>query len=143
MNFTEAGVDLTNLTWNWNASINLTWGLFQGLLTRSQVKEAKANVNLVKSQTAIVINQVRVEVEQAQLQVHAARATLDAVGEALFNAQERLRLAEGRYQAGVGNIIELGDAQIAATTAGAQRVQAEYTLATARANLLKAIGRAL
>ena len=50
-------------------------------------------------------------------------------------------LAEGRYQAGVGNIIELGDAQVAQTSAAAQAVQAEYNLATARAQLGRALGR--
>ena len=140
MNFTEAGIDLSGLTWNWAAGVSLNWGLFQGLLTRSQIKEAHANVNLAKAQSAAVTNQVRFEVEQAQLQVRAAKATLEAVGEALFNSQERLRLAEGRYQAGVGSIIELGDAQVATSTAAAQRVQAEYNVATARAALLKALG---
>lgn len=143
MNLTDSGVDLTNLTWNWNASLNLSWGLFQGLLTRSQVREAKANLSVVQAQRAGIVNQVRVDVEQAQLQVRAAKATIAAVGEALFNSRERLRLAEGRYQSGVGNVIELGDAQVAAATAAAQSIQAEYSLATARAALLKAMGRGL
>jgi outer membrane protein len=143
MSLTEAGVDLTNLTWNWNASVNLSWPLFQGLLTRSQVKEARANLSAVQAQHAGILNQVRVDVEQAQLQVRATKAILAAVGEALLNSRERLRLAEGRYQSGVGSIIELGDAQLAASSAAAQSVQAEYSLATARASLLKALGRGL
>jgi outer membrane protein len=57
------------------------------------------------------------------------------------NAREQLRLAEGRYSSGVGSIIELGDAQIAATSAAAQVVQADFNLATARAQLLTALGR--
>jgi outer membrane protein len=143
MSMTEGGIDLTNLTWNWNAGVNLTWNLFQGLLTRSQVKEAQANLSAVEAQKAGQINQVRVDVESAQLQVRAAKATLEAVAEALFNAKERLRLAEGRYQSGVGSVIELGDAQVAASTAAAQSVSADYSLATARAALLKALGRGL
>ena len=143
MNLTDSGSDLTNLTWNWNASLNLTWGLFQGLLTRSQVREARANLSVVQAQRAGIVNQVRVEVEQAHLQVRAAKATIAAVGEALFNSRERLRLAEGRYQSGVGSVIELSDAQVAAATAAAQSIQAEYSLATARAALLKALGRGL
>ena len=97
----------------------------------------------MQAQRAGIVNQVRVEVAQAQLQVRAAKATIAAVGEALFNSRERLRLAEGRYQSGVGNVIELGDAQVAVATAAAQSIQAEYNLATARAALLKALGRGL
>jgi outer membrane protein TolC len=44
-------------------------------------------------------------------------------------------MARGRYQAGVGNAIELGDAEVSAMTAQAQRVQAESTLGLARSTL--------
>jgi outer membrane protein len=61
---------------------------------------------------------------------------------ALTNARQRLRLAEGRYQSGIGTVIELGDAQLALTAAAAQRVQADYTLSSSRgAQLLHALGR--
>ena len=59
----------------------------------------------------------------------------------LANARERLRLAEARYRAGVGSIIEMGDAQVAMVTASSQSVQAEYSLATARSQLQRALGR--
>jgi len=39
-------------------------------------------------------------------------------------------------------VIELGDAQIAAANAAAQVVQTDFQLATARAQLLWALGRA-
>jgi outer membrane protein len=73
--------------------------------------------------------------------VRAGKAALSAAGEALVNAREQLRLAEGRYQAGAGSAIELADAQVALTTAAAQRVQADYNLAASRAQLLRALGR--
>jgi outer membrane protein len=41
----------------------------------------------------------------------------------------------------VGNVIELSDAQVALTNAGAQLVLAQYNLSTARARLLAALGR--
>jgi outer membrane protein len=84
---------------------------------------------------------VRFEVENALLAVRRAKSEIDAAQEALVNAQEQLRLAEGRYQTGVGNIIELGDAQVPVTRAAAQKVQADFDLATARAQLLHALGR--
>jgi outer membrane protein len=80
-------------------------------------------------------------VDQARLAVRASRSSLGASGEALEAARERLRLAEARYQAGAGSIIELGDAQVAMTSAAAQRVRAQYDLSAARAQLLRALGR--
>jgi outer membrane protein len=73
--------------------------------------------------------------------IRAAKATVEASNEALVNARERLRLAEGRYQNGVGSVIELSDAQVAAANAAAQVVQNEFNLSTARAQLLAALGQ--
>ena len=140
---TDSGPALDGMTWNWSATATLTWNLFQGGLTTAQAAEARANVEAVRAQVVGLRQQVRVDVEQARLSVRASRQALSAAGEALTNARERLRLAEGRYQAGVGNAIELGDAQVALTTAAAQRVQAEYNLSTSRAQLLRALGRDL
>ena len=56
-------------------------------------------------------------------------------------ARQRLLLAEGRYRNGSGSVIELGDAQIAASAAAAQVVQTDFQLSTARAQLLFALGR--
>jgi outer membrane protein len=127
--------------WNWNATLRLSWDLFQGGLTRAQEQEARANLDGLDAQAAALRQQVRLDVDQARLAVRAARAALSAAGEALLNARERLRLAEGRYQTGAGSVIELGDAQVAVTAAGAQRVQAEYAVSSARAQLLRALGR--
>ena len=139
----DNGPVLDGLTWNWNATATLTWNLFQGGLTTAQAAEARANVEAVRAQVVGLRQQVRVDVEQARLAVRASKQAVVAAGEALVNARERLRLAEGRYQAGVGNAIELGDAQVALTTAAAQKVQAEYNLSTSRAQLMRSLGRDL
>jgi outer membrane protein len=136
-----SGPAIDNTVPNWNAQVTLSWNLFAGGLTRAQVQEASANLDALTAQEDAFRLQVRLDVEQARLNVVASRAALDAAGEALTSAREQLRLAEGRYQAGAGSIIELGDAQVAATSAGAQRVQAEFSVASARARLLRALGR--
>jgi outer membrane protein len=138
---TDAGTALGNLAWNWSGGVTLTWNIFQGGLTRATVDENEAKLVALAAQRDQLRQQVRVEVEQARLGVRAAKASLGAAEEALTNARERLRLAEGRYQTGAGNIIELGDAQVALTNAAAQKVQADYNLSSARAQLLKALGR--
>jgi outer membrane protein len=137
------GVDFTSAGsgWNWLASVTLNWDIFHGLLTWATVREAAAAVEQLKAQRDAIRQQVRLDVDTARLAVRAAKEALVAAEEVLVNARERLRLAEGRYQAGVGNVIELGDAQVALTNAAAQKVQAEYNLATARAQLMKALGR--
>ncbi len=137
----DTGPALDTTVLNWNATATLTWYLFQGGLTRAQEREAQANLTGIEAQVTAIRQQVRLDVDQARLAVRADKAALAAAGEALVNARERLRLAEGRYQIGVGSVIELGDAQVALTSAAAQRVQADYNLSSARAQLLRALGR--
>ena len=135
------GGDVFNLTPAWQIGLNLSWPLFLGGLTRGQVREAQGNLGVVDAQLEAERLQVRLDVEQARLSVRSAKVSIGAAEEALINAREQLRLAEASYSQGVGNIIQLGDAQVAETSAGAQRVQADFNLAIARAQLLLALGR--
>ncbi len=136
-----SGLALDSLTPNWAVGAQLLWPVFQGGLTTGQVHQAEANLSFVDAQLEAEKLQVRFDVQQAVLTLGAAKASIEASNEALTNAKEQLRLAEGRYQSGVGSIIELGDAQVVATNAAAQVVQADFNLATARAQLLTALGR--
>ena len=138
---TEAGARPANLSSGWNTAVTLSWPLFQGGQTRGQVREARANQTALEAQVEQLRQQVRLEVEQARLGVRAASATLGASDEAAQAARERLVLAEGRYETGVGSLLDLSDAQVALTTALGQRVQAEFQLASARSQLLRALGR--
>jgi outer membrane protein len=59
----------------------------------------------------------------------------------LANGKVRLQLAEGRYRAGIGNIIALSDAQVVLTAGSTQVVSVAFRLATARTRLIEALGR--
>jgi outer membrane protein len=126
---------------NLNVGVTLTWPLFQGGLTVATVRQAEANLTTITSTRDLTQLQIQLAVNSAQLAVRAAKATIGAADEALTSAREQLRLAEQRYATGVGNIIELYDAQVAYTSAAAQVVQARYNLASARVQLLAALGR--
>lgn len=137
----ESGSQLDGLRWNWSAGATLDWQIFQGGITKAQVAEARANVDVASAQVTALRQQVQLEVEQARLGVVGAKKALSTSDQLVENSRERLTLAEGRYQTGAGSIIELADAQLALTTALGQRVQAEYSLSTARAALANALGR--
>jgi outer membrane protein len=126
---------------NLNVGVTLTWPLFQGGLTIATVREAEASLSSITATRDLTRLQIQLGVNTAQLAVRAAKATIGAADEALTSAHEQLRLAEQRYATGVGNIIELDDAQVTYTGAAAQVVQARYNLASARAQLLAALGR--
>jgi outer membrane protein len=138
---TEQGTALDGLVPNWTAGLSMTWPIFQGGLTVSQVRQAEASLQSVEAQRSLEELQVRLDVDSARLAVRAAKATISASDEALASAREQLHLAEQRYATGVGSIIELYDAQVAFTGAAVQSVQARYGLSSARAQLLAALGR--
>jgi outer membrane protein len=139
--FTQGGLHVNDLGWNASFGLSLSWQIFQGGLTRASVREAEANVANTVAQLDLLRQQIRSDVDSARLAVRAAKASISATQEVLTNAKVRLNLAEQRYEVGVGSAIELGDAQVAVTQAAAQVVQADDQLGTARAQLLRALGR--
>lgn len=137
----ETGPSLDALGRAWDFGLQVTWNFFDGLRTPGVVKQAQGNLENANAQLSAEELQVRFDVEQADATLEGSKTALVAAEEALVNAREQLRLAEARYQTGVGSIIELSDAQVAATNAGAQLVLARFTVAAARAQLLAALGR--
>jgi outer membrane protein len=139
-NISDIGTAIDSLTPNWYVGLGLTWNIFQGGLTRGQIREANGTLENVVGQEQAMRLQVQVDVEQGRLGVQAAKATIGAADEALVNARSQLTLAEKRYEHGLGSAVELADAQVAYTSAEAQVVQAKFNLAAARAQLLAALG---
>jgi outer membrane protein len=121
--------------------VTLTWPIYQGGITDSRMTEAHALIRSIEAQLETARQDLRVAITQADLSIKAAQAALVAADELVQLARERVALAEGRYQTGVGNTIELGDAELALRDAQTQRVSAQYDLATARAGLHRALGR--
>jgi len=127
--------------WIWG--LTLTFPLFDSILTNAQVGEARADLRNVEAQGENLRQQVVLEVRQSFLNLRQAEESIRVSEQALIQAQENLALAEGRYSAGVGNIIEVTDAQVSLTSARANNIQALYTYKTAVAELEKAIGQRL
>ena len=139
-NVSAAGVAAESLAPNWYIGLGLTWNILQGGLTRGQVREANGTLQNLLGQEQALRLQVQVDIEQGRLGVQAAKSTIAAADEALVNARSQLTLAEKRYEHGLGNAVELSDAQVAYTAAEGQVVQSKFNLASARAQLLAALG---
>ncbi len=138
---TLASRQLPTVVPNLSAQVSLNWALYEGGVTVAREVEGEAVLRQLEAQRDGLTLQVRVELEQALLDVAAAREGVEVAAEATSAAQEKLRLAEGRYRAGAGNALELSDAQVGATQAAAQEIQAKFTLSSARAALVAALGR--
>jgi outer membrane protein len=126
---------------NWNAGLGLSWPLYAGGEGQAQAMQAQATLASLQAQAEVLRHQLRATIEQTQLGVGAAKAAVAVAAESTQTARTQLRLAEARYAAGLGSVLELGTAQLAYTDARAQEVQENLKLATARAQLLMALGR--
>jgi outer membrane protein TolC len=124
----------------WNAGLALTLPIFSGFLTANQVKEAKANLNVAKANEDLMRQKIILDVEQAFIKIREAEETIPTAELAVTQAAENLELANGRYQAGVGNLIEVADAQLSYINARTSYIQALYNHKAAKASLEKAIG---
>lgn len=122
--------------WNVGASVNLS--IFNGGLTTAQVAEQRANLENLKFNEEVTRQSIALEVRQAVLNLEQAAKSIRVSEKGLQQARENLDLAEGRYNTGVGNIIELTDAQASYTSAEASHVQSLYNYQTALAAVEKA-----
>ena len=126
-------------TWMIGASVNLS--ILNGGLLRAQVAEAKANLQVLEFNEEALRQNIALQVRQAALNVQQADESIGVAEKGAQQARESLALAEGRYSTGVGNIIELTNAQVALTSAEASYVQALYGYQTSVASLANAIGK--
>ena len=81
--------------------------------------------------------------EQAWLVLKESAERIEVAETARINAEENFRLAQGRYEAGVGDAIEFTDAQVSLFDARSAVVRARYNYLQAFAALERAIGRPL
>lgn len=125
----------------WAVGLNLTMPLFSGFSSVEQVREANANINAIEAQQSNLRLLIIKEVESAWLGVNEAAARMVSTGKEVAAANESKLLAEGRYQEGVGSIIEVTDAQTLALDAQTANIQAKYDFYTALARLNRAAGK--
>jgi outer membrane protein TolC len=125
----------------WEVGLALSWTIFDGGNRIARFREAKALVDGARARVRASDLDIAREVEQAQISVQEAEERIQAAQVAVASAQENFRLAQGRFDAGVGTILELTDAQLFLTQAQNTEAQAlaDYRIAVAR--LERAIGR--
>src|SRR5213080_781149 len=131
----------TPLNESWSATLSLNWSLFDGGSRIARYQEAKANLEGARARVRSTELDIVQNVEQAEIAVEEAQERILAAQTLVASAQENFRLAQGRFDAGVGTILELTDAQLALTQAQHTEAQAlaDYRIALAR--LDRAVGR--
>jgi TolC family type I secretion outer membrane protein len=139
-----AGYDYAGNTFplerGWNIGATLSFPLFSGFLTKYQVEEAKANMNVLKANEESMRLNIFLEVQQAYLNLREAEESIPTAELGVKQAQENFEIATGRYSAGVGNPIEVTDAEVLLANSKLSYIQTLYNYKVSQANLEKAMG---
>jgi outer membrane protein TolC len=125
----------------WELSVGLSWTLFDGGNLIARYKEAQALLDAARARVKSSELTIAQDVTQAYLSVTEADERILAAKVAVESATENFRLAQGRFDAGVGTILEVTDAQLALTQSQNTEAQALADFRIAQARLDRALGR--
>ncbi len=115
------------------------WNFFDGGAARARAQQETTNIAIAETSFAEQRNQVRFQVEQAFFDLRANQENIQTASFALEQAEESLRLARLRFQAGVGTQADVITQQTELTRARVNRLSAILDYNRALASLQRAI----
>lgn len=125
LNVQEELADDNSGTFGYSVGALVNWNFFDGGAARAQAAQEDENIAIAETQFADTKNILRFQVEQAYSDLQANFKNISAASNTVNQAQESLRLARLRFQAGIGTQLEISTA--------------ETDLTQAQGNLLSAI----
>lgn len=136
-----AGVPASNVyTNNANIGLQVNVPLFEGFARHYQAQSAEAESQVRAAEYNKVLQQVTLEVWKSYHALISERENLRATEELVANSHEAFKVAQGRYNVGVGNIIELLNAQNAWSNARQQNIKSLAAWRAARLRLAASVG---
>jgi outer membrane protein len=133
--------DLGHDDYGWIAGVQLNWSIFDGFATRGRVKQASALYERAAVDLDDTSRRIELEVRTAYSNLMEADEVLKSQEKVVEEAEEALRLASARSDAGTGTQLDVLSAQTALTEARTTQVQALHDYAAARARLERAVGQ--
>jgi outer membrane protein TolC len=115
----------TPLQDQYSVGARLTWNFWDGGAAGARSSQEKINQEIAENQFTTIRNQIRFEIEQAYNNLSTNKKNIVTSTQALQQAEESLKLARLRFQAGVGTQTDV--------------IQAQTELARARGNRITAI----
>jgi outer membrane protein len=122
------------------AGFNLNIPVFNGGLFAARRNEAAFEASARTRDVEEVKLEINEQVQDQWYQANEAFRSLDVSARLVAQSKEALRLAQARYEAGLGSIVELNEAQLSETSAEITAAGANYTYLTRRAELDYAAG---
>jgi outer membrane protein len=125
---------------SWAVMAVLQWNLFDGLVTRSRVKEALATSSRMKSLEEQTRSAIQLQVRQAYYNLTASLDRIAASASSVQEADEGLRIVQKRYETGMTTFVDVLGAENSLIRARTNALQALYDNNVAQAELKLATG---
>jgi outer membrane protein len=125
---------------SWTVMAVLQWNLFDGLVTRSKVKEALATSSRMRSLEEQTRSAVQLQVRQAYYNLSASLDRIAATGSSVQEAEEGFRIVQKRYESGMTTFVDVLGAENSLIRARTNALQALYDNTIAQAELKLATG---
>jgi outer membrane protein len=126
----------------WLVGVQSNWAIFDGRATAGRVAQARSALEQTKLSLTEAELGVEVEVRRAYSSWQEATELADASKKVVEQAEEAVRLATARYDAGTATQLDVLQAQVDLTTARTNQLQAYYSYNIAIATLRRAMGQA-
>lgn len=121
--------------------VQLTIPLFEGFERGYQIRNAMARQEASQAQMADIEQRVVLETWQYYQALSIETRSLQRTQELVDQSRQSLEVVQGRYQSGVGSMIELLNALTAYANAEQEHIQALISWQTARLSLAASLGR--
>ena len=125
---------------SWNVGLTLSIPIFQGFALDAGIDQAKANLKSAQGSDEALVQAVKLDVQQQFSSLEEAKERIEATRSFVSQAEETLKLAEGRYNQGVGSAVEITDARVSVYNARTSYIQSLYDYQVAYVRLKRAMG---
>lgn len=122
------------------AGLNVSIPLLNGSLFASRYQEAAERAVAAQFDAQDAANQIARQVRIAWLEASTAARRIDVSERLVVEAAEALRLAQTRYENGLGSIVELSQAQLNQAAAEIENANSRYDYLSRRVMLRYAMG---
>lgn len=125
----------------WSVGAGISVPIFNGLSTYNQVKESKNNLQVAYENLNAKEQAILLDVKTCYFNLEEAKTRIPVAELSRKQAKENYDLAVGRYKVGVGNYIEVKDAETTLSNAKLSYINAVFDYNLAIANLQRALGK--
>jgi len=134
------GITINDIRFNTVATVQLSVPIYDGNKNKKQRVEAAANYRSAQARTQDTQEQIRADVRQAANNMEFSQARYDNAQQQIAQATDALNRAQGRYQYGVGQNLDVLDAETQLAQARLARAQAMYNYTLGQYQLRRATG---